>query len=115
MSDPKVSISARRLIHLLMGILSVWRPLSGPVTDWPLAVMNYQTLSPSHIHPTSLFSIREELQGQTVGINYSPDQRWYYLEKQRPDEVTLVKIWDNKEDVSRRRLSNCLSFLRRDC
>jgi hypothetical protein len=39
--------------------------------------------------------------GQTVSVNHSPEQKWYYLEKQTPEEVILIKIWDNKEDVAR--------------
>lgn len=63
--------------------------------------MDSQTLAPEHIHPTSLYKDREEPYGQFVGINYSEDQKWYFLEKQRPDEVTVMKMWDNREDVAR--------------
>ncbi|KAF2276652.1 uncharacterized protein EI97DRAFT_458006 [Westerdykella ornata] len=92
---------AERLLKGRCQIVNVWRPLNGPIYDWPLAVMDYQTLSPSHIHPTNLYSKDEELMGQTVGINHSPEQRWYYLEEQTPDEAILVKIWDNKQDVAK--------------
>jgi hypothetical protein len=57
--------------------------------------MDYSTLSPAHIHPCSLYSQEHNLQGQTVGINHSPTQKWYYLKGQGTDEVTLVKIWDS--------------------
>jgi hypothetical protein len=63
--------------------------------------MDYQTLGSSEVHPTNIFRERLDFLGQTVGINYSPDQKWYYLDKQSPEEVTLIKIWDNQEDVAR--------------
>ncbi|KAL1604780.1 hypothetical protein SLS60_004320 [Paraconiothyrium brasiliense] len=71
------------------------------VEDWPLATMDYQTMKPSEVHPTDIFRERHDFMGQTVSINYSPEQKWYYLDKQTPEEVTLIKIWDNKEDVAR--------------
>lgn len=63
--------------------------------------MDYQSLSPSQVHPTDLYGKEEELVGQTVGVNHSPQQRWYYLEEQMPSEAILVKIWDNKQDVAK--------------
>jgi hypothetical protein len=63
--------------------------------------MDYSTLSPSQTHPCCLYSKEHHLQGQTVGINYAEGQKWYYLSEQRPDEVTLVKIWDSKADAAK--------------
>lgn len=40
-----------------------------------------------------------ELKGQTVSISYSEDQEWYYLDRQKTNEVTFINIWDSKEDV----------------
>ncbi|KAF2677287.1 cmcJ-like methyltransferase [Lentithecium fluviatile CBS 122367] len=92
---------AQELLKGRCQIINVWRPLTAPVRDWPLAVMDYSTLSASHIHPCSLYSKEHDLQGQTVGINHDEEQKWYYLSEQRPDEVTLVKIWDSKVNAAR--------------
>ncbi|KAK7701278.1 hypothetical protein SLS64_010321 [Diaporthe eres] len=72
--------------------------VNGPVEDWPLAVMDYRSIQPSEIHPTSIFKERFEMQGQTVSINHSEAQRWYYLHGQQTSEVTFIKIWDRKDD-----------------
>lgn len=80
---------------------SVWRPLHGVVQDWPLAVMDYQSIKDSEIHPTNIFKERSDLQGQTVSISHASDQKWYYLDKQDPTEVTFIKIWDNHEGVAK--------------
>ncbi|KAH8197404.1 hypothetical protein TruAng_008427 [Truncatella angustata] len=58
-------------------------------------------LKASDIHPTSIFRERHEMQGQTVSINYSPDQQWHYLDRQKTSEVTFIKIWDNSDDVAK--------------
>ncbi|KAI1653953.1 methyltransferase, partial [Daldinia decipiens] len=81
-------------------IINVWRPLNGPVENWALAVMDYQSIRYSEIHPTSIYKERFEIQGQTVSVNHSADQKWYYLDQQTPDEATFIKIWDNKDGVA---------------
>ncbi|KAI1771775.1 methyltransferase [Hypoxylon cercidicola] len=86
---------AERLLQERAHIINVWRPIHGTVEDWALALMDYRTLKSSEIPPTSIFRERHEMQGQTVSINYSADQRWYYLDKQKVTEVTFIKIWDS--------------------
>ncbi len=63
--------------------------------------MDYQSMQASQVHPTNIFRERHEFVGQTIGINYCSDQKWYYLDKQSPEEVTIIKIWDNRKDVAR--------------
>ncbi|KAF3058426.1 hypothetical protein GL218_05723 [Daldinia childiae] len=92
---------AERLLQGRAQIINVWRPLNDVVEDWPLALMDYRSAKTSEIHPTNIFKEKVELQGQTVSINYSEDQKWYYLDQQRSDEVTFIKIWDNKEGVAK--------------
>lgn len=78
---------------------SVWRPLRGPVVDWPLATMDYRSCDPDLIYPTDLLDKADGYRGQTVTFGHSDKQKWYYLDGHRTDEVTLIKIWDNKNDV----------------
>lgn len=63
--------------------------------------MDYRTLKPTNVHPTNIFRERYDFVGQTVSISYHDEQDWFYLDKQTPEEVTLIKIWDSKEDVAR--------------
>ncbi|KAF7168581.1 hypothetical protein CNMCM5623_001563 [Aspergillus felis] len=85
----------------------VWRPLNGPVQDWPLAMMDCTTLAKASIHPTQLYRNRFELRGETVSISHRKDQRWYYLDRQKTDEITFIKIWDSKEGVSGYMCAHC--------
>jgi hypothetical protein len=90
---------------------SVWRPLNGPVQDWPLATMDYQSAKATEILPCDLLKDTFEERGQTATFTYSKQQKWYYLDKQRTDEVTVVKIWDSKNDGT----SNCRCLRTRAC
>ncbi|MCJ1380193.1 hypothetical protein MMC17_003296 [Xylographa soralifera] len=79
-------------------ILNVWRPLNGPVLDWPLAQMDFRSLDSSNMHPCDLWRHQFEERGQTVTFTYASTQKWYYLDHHRMDEVTMIKIWDSKGD-----------------
>ncbi|KAI0549793.1 hypothetical protein F4679DRAFT_545560 [Xylaria curta] len=79
-------------------MINVWRPLNGPVLDWPLAQMDFTTLDAKHVHPCDLWRGKYEERGQTVTVEHHPDQKWWYLEGHRSDEVTLLKIWDSCSD-----------------
>ncbi|KAI0904878.1 hypothetical protein F4823DRAFT_633497 [Ustulina deusta] len=87
-------------------IINVWRPLNGPALDWPLAQMDFTTVDPAHVHPCDLWRGEYEERGQTVTVEYSPKQRWWYLHGHRCDEVTLLKIWDSWGD---RGIADCQS------
>ncbi|KAI1778790.1 S-adenosyl-L-methionine-dependent methyltransferase [Hypoxylon cercidicola] len=98
----KMNISdGENIDELLQGrvqMINVWRPLNGPVMDWPLATMDYQTVKPSEMHPCDLLKEKDEERGQTATFTSSEEQKWYYLDKQKTNEVTVIKIWDSKTD-----------------
>ncbi|KAF2179258.1 hypothetical protein K469DRAFT_596546 [Zopfia rhizophila CBS 207.26] len=48
------------------------------------------------MHPCDLLRGEYEERGQTAAFTRSDDQKWYYLNKQRTNEVTLIKIWNNQ-------------------
>ncbi|KAK7516248.1 uncharacterized protein IWZ02DRAFT_421033 [Phyllosticta citriasiana] len=102
-----VGYGADKLLKGRVQVVNVWRPLNGPVKDWPLATMDFTTIKPSNIHPVNLYRNRFELRGQTCGISHHPDQRWYYLDSQRNDEVTFIKIFDNKPFVASKLCAHC--------
>jgi len=92
------------------GYFSVWRPLRGPVRDWPLAVCDAQTINLrndlidiDNLMPGSCESTDLLRPGKGVKINvventlvrYSPHQRWYYLSKHQPSELLLFRQVDS--------------------
>lgn len=60
--------------------------------------MDYQTVNTSDMHTCDLLRGDAEKRGQTVTFTHDPAQKWYYLDQQRTDEVTVIKIWDNSKD-----------------
>ena len=93
--DPDAVLAAHRV-----QILNVWRPLRGPVTEWPLTQMDFTSLQPGDVHPCNLWRGAWEDRGQTVTFTHAAGQRWFYLDAHHTDEVTLLKIWDSREGVA---------------
>ncbi|MCJ1352286.1 MAG: hypothetical protein MMC33_002270 [Icmadophila ericetorum] len=81
-------------------IINVWRPLRGPIVDWPLAQMDFQSLAPPNFYPCNLWKHQFEERGQVMTFTHTETQKWYYLDKHRTNEVTMIKIWDSKGGVA---------------
>ncbi|KAF2795572.1 S-adenosyl-L-methionine-dependent methyltransferase, partial [Melanomma pulvis-pyrius CBS 109.77] len=77
-------------------MINIWRPLNGPVKDWPLATMDFETVKPNEMYSCNLLKDTNEERGKTATYTFSEAQKWFYLDKHRTDEVTVIKIWDNK-------------------
>jgi hypothetical protein len=84
--------------------LSTWRPLFGPLQDWPLALMDYTSLDKSRDLVSSdniyVHRIREN-----YNVLWNRDHRWYFLESQEPNEVLVFKTFDTHatKDHARRK------------
>lgn len=87
---------------------SIWRPLNGPVVDWPLGVMDYNSLNLANAHPTDLWRKDYELRGQTMSFSHAKEQNWWYLREHQSDEVTVIKIWDNSRESTAKCTSSSL-------
>jgi hypothetical protein len=79
-------------------VRSVWRPLRGPVQDWPLALCDSRTVSAEDLHPGDL--VYDDYVVEKVLIHYNQKQKWYYLSYQSPDEawVFIQSDTDNTRD-----------------
>ncbi|KAI1435781.1 S-adenosyl-L-methionine-dependent methyltransferase [Xylaria sp. CBS 124048] len=87
--------SVEELLKGRVQMMNVWRPLNGPVRDWPLATMDYQTIKASDMYPCDLLRNEYEERGQTATFVYRDEHEWYYLDEQQNNEVTVIKIWDS--------------------
>jgi hypothetical protein len=78
-----------------MNVPSTWKPLFGPLQDWPLALLDYTSLDNERdlIASDNVYThvIRE-----TYNVIHNEKHRWYYLENQQPDEVLLFKTFDSR-------------------
>ncbi|KAH9942228.1 uncharacterized protein BXZ73DRAFT_87881 [Epithele typhae] len=80
---------ADRLLGSRVRLINVWRPIHHPVAHFPLADL----IPIDFIYPTR--------RGETYGVRHNPQQKWYYLRDQAPDEVTLIKCYDPDETLAR--------------
>ncbi|KAI0344585.1 hypothetical protein BDW22DRAFT_1427275 [Trametopsis cervina] len=78
-------------------IINLWRPISHPAWDWPLALCDYSTID---IHkdfvPTTLKY--DDRDGEILSVLYSPNHKWKYLKGMEPDEFVLIKCFDSRND-----------------
>ena len=81
-----------------VAIYNLWRPLSDPPQDAPLAVCDARTVRPQDrvwsdciIDPPGA----PELRFENSVFNYSPDHRWCYFRDMTRDEVLVFKGYDS--------------------
>jgi hypothetical protein len=87
---------AERLSKSRVRIINVWRPIANTVHHYPLACLDYRTLPEEDLIAIKLYYPDRE--GAIFGVRHNPDHRWYYLREQQPDEVTLLKCYDSKDE-----------------
>ena len=85
------------LESLMLIIYSIWRPIVDVVEDQPLALCDARTVEPLDLVEAD--HVRKHYNGANIYAKPSPRYRWYYLNRQREDEVTLLKMFDNDPDV----------------
>ncbi|KAF9552783.1 hypothetical protein CPC08DRAFT_714305 [Agrocybe pediades] len=90
---------APKLLKKRFQIINLWRPISHPAWDWPLALCNYRSVDPEN--DTAPVTLRfPNRKGETMGVKYNPNQKWKYLYGMTPDEVVLIKCSDSLQDGS---------------
>ncbi|WVW79149.1 hypothetical protein I302_101115 [Kwoniella bestiolae CBS 10118] len=72
-------------------IVNIWRPLHGPVTNAPLAMVDPTTLRPEDI------GTHASQYGFGHDLHHSPNQEWAYIRHQMPDEIILLKCYDSDQ------------------
>jgi len=74
-------------------IINLWRPVSHPAWDWPLAVCDARTVVPEDLIATDVRYA--ERTGEIYYVAHSDAQHWVYVPDLRPDEVLIFKCWDS--------------------
>ena len=84
---------AEELIRGRFQIINVWRPLSDPVEDYPLALVDARSVAPEHIVDTERRSPTHV--GEIQLAVHAGGQRWFYYPAMRPHEVLMFKTFDS--------------------
>lgn len=87
--------------------INVWRPITGPVQAWPLAVCDARSIDGQDL----VASERRypDRVGEIYAATYSPRHRWFYFPHMQPDEALFIKCFDSATD-GRARLSIHTAF-----
>lgn len=90
---------AEQLLARRFAMVNVWRPIGHPVHDMPLAVADAASIEFADLVPSDL--IYRDRVGETYGVRFSPNHRWFYFPEMRPDEALLIKVYDSDERRAR--------------
>ncbi|OCK76184.1 hypothetical protein K432DRAFT_385628 [Lepidopterella palustris CBS 459.81] len=74
-------------------IVNAWKPLS-PVHDNPLALCDRRTISPSDL--ITVNRVSDAGSREFYYTIYQPQQKWYWLSTQQPDETLFFLNYDSK-------------------
>jgi hypothetical protein len=87
---------AEGLLKGRLQVINLWRPIRGPLLDWPLAVCDARSVAPEDLVPSDL--VYRDRVGETYGVTFNPDHRWFYVPEMQPDEALLLKCYDSETD-----------------
>ncbi|CAL1709242.1 unnamed protein product [Somion occarium] len=88
---------APELLKHRFQIINLWRPISVPAYDWPLALCDFRSIDAKNdLEPVTLrYPDRD---GETFGVKYNPDHKWKYVKGLTPEEFVLIKCFDSQDD-----------------
>ncbi|KAJ8104143.1 hypothetical protein POJ06DRAFT_190391 [Lipomyces tetrasporus] len=81
-------------------IINYWKPLTGPVEEFPLALGDAGDMSEGDI--VSVEHRYRDRTGATGAVQYNPNQKYYYLSGMDTDEEVLIKCYDSLDGVAKR-------------
>ncbi|KAG5646559.1 hypothetical protein DXG03_002862 [Asterophora parasitica] len=78
-------------------IINLWRPISRPALDWPLALCDYRSVDPA-ADTVPIALVYPDREGEVLGISFNPNQKWTYFSGVTPEELILIKCFDSLQD-----------------
>ena len=93
---------------------SLWRPLRGPLYDWPLAVLDASSADMSRDVAIADL-ITPKLTCEYCAPFWHPNHRWYYFRKQTTSDILVILQADSRKEgnsgtcTSRCRCANRMS------
>jgi hypothetical protein len=91
---------AEKLLKGRYRIINVWRPLNGTVQSLPLAIASAASVKDGDLVPVEhRYPTRT---GETMGVVYNPDLKWYYWSGMDNDERLFLKCCDSQPGVGKR-------------
>ncbi|KAI5363852.1 Putative hydroxylase/desaturase AsaB [Septoria linicola] len=73
--------------------VNVWKPLRGPVNDWPLCFCDASSVHPEDIETTDM--VYADYFTENQSLRFNSEQKWFYLSDHQPDEIIIFKQSDS--------------------
>lgn len=80
-------------------MIRVWRPISGPVLDWPLAVCDFRSIDVEE-DLVATDNVRAHSVSETYNVFHNLKHKWNFVNKQTSNDVLLFKGFDTAQDVA---------------
>ncbi|EED16519.1 CmcJ-like methyltransferase, putative [Talaromyces stipitatus ATCC 10500] len=86
--------------------INIWKPLKGPLTDWPLAVCNAAVVDKvNDLEAADL--LYPDLATENYQVYYNPNHEWHYLSGQEVSELMVFKQADHMMQSSLPGVPHC--------
>lgn len=76
----------------------MWKPLKGPVRDWPLALCDNSTIDPTNDLQASDLVFADYVV-ENCQVYYTSEQKWYYIRDQQATEVWVFVQADSAKSA----------------
>lgn len=76
-------------------VTSIWKPLKGPLEDWPLAVCDVRSVDVQRDLAQATI-LHQDYMNHNCQVHYNEHQRWFYLRRQQVDELMLFRQFDSR-------------------
>jgi hypothetical protein len=80
-------------------IVNIWRPITQPVLDAPLALCDARTVSPADLVESDVYYPTRT--GRIYLVTYSPRHRWFYYSAMQRREALIFKQYDSDLEAPR--------------
>ena len=87
---------AEELLKHRFAIVNLWRPITGPLLDAPLALIHAGTVADSDWVTHDL--IYRDRVGEIFALTYNPAHVWFYAPAMETHEALLLKCYDSERD-----------------
>jgi len=87
---------AEQIMKRRWAVINVWRPLRGPLFDWPIAVCDARTFDLQR-DAQDADAVHSEWTYENVLIHHHHDQKWYYFSELKETETMVFKCTDSDD------------------
>lgn len=85
----------------MLTVFSLWRSVTPPDQDCPLALCDYRTVTASKQEYIGTDVIFPHCCDEGYDVQYSPAHRWFYQKSMTTDEMVMFKLDDSADGVAR--------------